>query len=63
MTRKDYVAFAKALDYQRQVAVAGSGENDEQTVINCAVAIAHVCMVDNPKFDKARFLKACGAQS
>ena len=63
MTRKDYVAIAKALDYQRQVQASGPGCGDAQTVIDCAVAIAHVMMQDNPRFDKARFLKACGVQS
>lgn len=62
MTRKDYVAIARAFDYQRQ-AVADMGAQAKQAVTDCAVAVAHVMMQDNPRFDRARFLKACGVQS
>ena len=63
MTRKDYVAIAKAFDYLRQVAGCGRDAIATQTVTDCAVAVANVMAADNPRFDRERFLKACGVQS
>lgn len=63
MSRKDYVAIAKAFDYQRQAAECLDPDTRKvayQTVADCAVAISHVLMADNPRFDKHRFLTACG---
>ena len=62
MTRKDYVAIAAAFDYQRQT-VADMGTQAQQAVTDCAAAVANVMARDNPRFDCARFLKACGVQS
>lgn len=60
MTRKDYEMIADAVrpvaegsaDAGSKVAVAVASAIAE----NLAQALAH----DNPRFDKARFLKACG---
>ena len=62
MTRKHYVAIAAAFDYQRQT-VADMGKQAQQAVTDCAVAVANVMAADNARFDRARFLKACGVQS
>ena len=47
MTRKDYILIAKAIQ-----------ESTDKTEI--AYAIATVLAADNPRFDRARFLAACG---
>lgn len=54
MTRKDYVAIAEA------IALYGSDTEDVRAV---AHAIASVMAADNPNFDRARFLDACGVRA
>jgi len=62
MTRKDYVLIAQAIkgtipgpehteDYLQGQAVGWA---------NCARSIADALSTDNPRFDRARFLAACG---
>lgn len=73
MTRKDYVAIAAVLNYQRanqeqQAALSGkhcSAEHKFSAYVVDAISrdIAEVMARDNPRFDRARFLKACGVQS
>ena len=59
MTRKDYVALAEALAGEYPV---GSGFSlgmriaDWQGIV---AAVANVLGKDNPRFDRARFLRAC----
>ena len=56
MTRKDYVLLAEALK-----AVIQSVDKPERTgALLAANEIAHCLAEDNPRFDRARFLKACG---
>lgn len=50
MTRKDYEAIAKALNGLAFSADKGASSR----------AIADVMARDNPRFDRERFLKACG---
>lgn len=59
MTRKDYVAIAEAIAVSR-----GNGVSDEwnQGVLVTAYNIADVMQADNHRFDRARFLKACGVE-
>ena len=61
MTRKDYEAIAAAIkevvDSNRWFKGNLSGTQDT------AKAVANVMAADNPRFDRARFLKACGVQS
>ena len=54
MTRKHYIAIAKAI-----------AELDLPKPNKAAVAdtIADCCQADNPRFDRARFLAACGIES
>lgn len=58
MSRKDYVALAEALkqakDKHREILGAGSVLKD------AAERIADVLQSDNPRFDRGRFLTACG---
>jgi len=64
MTKKDYEAIARAL--ARQIDAFPSAI--ENHAAHCARAqtcsnIADHCAADNPRFDRARFLKACGVES
>jgi hypothetical protein len=61
MTRKDYEAIAAALMEARFL--SGQRTEGAQAVNDAAVLICDVMAADNPRFDRARFLKACGVQS
>ena len=58
MTKKHFIQFAKYIKHTAHSEESGSCH------IDTARAMANmVCMVaagDNPKFDRARFFKACG---
>lgn len=64
MTRKDYVAIAAALkdaattEFQAQFPVSA-----DMMRLEIIGRIAGVFAQDNPRFDRARFLKACGVHS
>lgn len=67
MTRRDYVAIAAAIMNAR-AAIAGKEPQDAQGDLQDGVSYAvDYLMValgsENPRFDRARFLKACGVQS
>ena len=57
MTRRDYVTLAEALalvrPYERMLA-------GPEVWARCARNVANVLSAGNPKFDRARFLRACG---
>ena len=60
MTRKDYVAIAKV--FQHRAEMARNIQNAPSRIAHyseVAVDIADVLARDNPRFDRARFLKAC----
>ena len=59
MTKKDYIAIAQAISSQKP-AQGSSGAQFEQWG-DVANAIAGKLADDNPRFDRDRFLKACGA--
>ena len=58
MTRKDYVAIARAIYQTRQDRHDGVAT---MTLESVAERIATVMEVDNPRFDRERFIKACEA--
>lgn len=58
MTRKDYVRFAAMLKGARYYAAI-----DFRTLELIVKDTAQVFATDNPRFDRARFLKACGVES
>ena len=61
MTRKDYVAIARCV---QDNAIAFKGKFSEQAGSDAlAVRLADMLAADNARFDRARFLKACGVQS
>lgn len=57
MSRKDYVAIAAAL---RSALAAGA---EERSIAEAARRIADVMAAGNPRFDRARFLAACGVSA
>jgi hypothetical protein len=65
MTRKDYVLLARALANSLSIldnvstSPATVAARSQQWVADCT-SIANALAGDNAKFDKARFLKACG---
>ena len=67
MTRKDYVAIAAAIALTRDyIARTEPEENQIDMRDGAALAAEHIANVmaqDNPRFDRQRFLKACGVQS
>jgi hypothetical protein len=56
MTRKHYIAMAQAF---KLVKVHGG---DTDTIAKLARELASVLKVDNPRFDKDKFLTACGVE-
>ncbi len=64
MTRKDYVLIADAIAIAQAnpCHFFNGGNVDAYTngAFSVAVAIANRLAADNPAFDRARFLKACG---
>lgn len=55
MTKKDFVAIAAAIDH------AGSFSSEAaDTARTIAEMIADHAIQQNPRFDRRRFLKACG---
>ena len=60
MTKKDYVRIAAALARSKD-AFRGSDGMRVQWQEDVSV-IADALADDNPKFDRARFLKACGVE-
>jgi hypothetical protein len=74
MTRKDYVAIAAVFKAQmiRADAIYNEASNADMRargmllragMQSAAEGVCHVMAADNPRFDRARFLKACGVQS
>jgi hypothetical protein len=53
MTRKDYELIARVIRY---------AEIDERAGDRIARDFAYALAKDNPRFDRARFLKACGVE-
>jgi hypothetical protein len=57
MTRKDYILIAGALRTVRQAnSTVAHGLAIDDAALHLATRLAN----DNPRFDRARFLKACG---
>lgn len=61
MTRKDYVLIAAALK-SSQLEQFRDGAQPFQHEVSCK-RVADALATDNPRFDRDRFLKACGVQS
>lgn len=59
MTRKDYVKLAAALASVRPVGVPNYPKFYRWDLV--VAAIGDTLADDNPRFDRARFVEACGA--
>jgi hypothetical protein len=57
MTKKDYIAIAEVIRNARFSDDDGDYPSDRRSL---AGAIADVMAADNPRFDRDRFLTACG---
>ena len=60
MTRKDYVLIAKALKAQMKLSETFKEEDGMTSVANIARDLSDSFAIENPRFDRARFLSACG---
>lgn len=56
MTKKHFEAFAQVL----RPYVERADEQDRTTVLSIVETIADTFQYENPRFDRARFLRACG---
>jgi len=66
MTRKDYVAIAAVIKMERRPNSPdpkGFVAEHNNAIENIALGVSLVMQLDNPRFDRARFLKACGVAS
>lgn len=62
MTRKDYVLLAQALKQCKTDFSNRNLDHDAQHKADCNY-IAAALAAENPRFDRARFLKACGIEA
>lgn len=63
MTRKDYVEIAQILnESRRSLGVYDASEVEEinGAIDDISFEIASYCAEDNDRFDRVKFLKACG---
>ena len=61
MTRKDFTGIANAITDARKVVLEARATDDAGFALDeVSNAIADFCQTQNPNFDRARFLKACG---
>lgn len=60
MTRKDYVLIAEVFKANREDFI--EGEDGYAVIGIMAHQIANALQADNPRFDRARFLDACGVK-
>mgnify|MGYP001581387785 FL=1 len=59
MTRKDYIVIARAI---ARACTRPINPDQLSGVVHCADALADELKRDNPRFDRGRFLKACGVR-
>jgi len=60
MTRKDYELIAAAI--REEVNLWRDGSESQHMVGKTAKAISTALAKDNPRFDRDRFLRACGIE-
>jgi hypothetical protein len=66
MTRKDYIAIAKTIADERPYILRENKLLDREvsaTLDSVAMNLAEMLQRDNPRFDRDKFLTACGVQS
>jgi hypothetical protein len=62
MTRKDYVMIAEVIKTQIEMSVKFEEEESQAGAENIARDLADALQADNARFDRARFLSACGVK-
>lgn len=61
MTRKDYITIAAAIAQARQATEINRKSKDGVSAIRLtAIGMASHLLQDNPRFDRDRFMAACG---
>ena len=60
MTRKDYVMIAEVIKTQIELSLKFGEDDSRYGAENIALDLATKLSEDNPRFDRARFLSACG---
>ena len=63
MTRKDYELIAKAIKTQVELSRTFDEKGEELAVLNIARDLADALTRENPRFDRDRFMVACGLMS
>lgn len=64
MTKKDYVAIARAINEGRAETLIGDEPSTHTKAVDgVAMRIADAMEDQSDKFDRARFLKACGVNN
>lgn len=58
MTRKDYIAFAKAI--KNTLDETGETLDHSPVMQKMVQKTADVFVADNPRFDRPKFIQACG---
>jgi hypothetical protein len=58
MTRKDYEAIASVVSYVGDM--YQSQQNEYEAILTLAEGLADTLARDNARFDRSRFLEACG---
>lgn len=61
MSKKHYIAIAEAI--RSAVETCEMFETDTSGAEIAALRIADKCAADNPRFDRAHFLDACGVEN
>ena len=56
MTKKDFIALAAALKHTKPSPYVG----EYRMWRDCVIAVLEVCAKDNAKFDRWKFINACG---
>ena len=60
MTRKDYVLIAEVIKTQIELSLKFDEDDSRYGAENIAYDLASKLSQDNPRFDRDRFLVACG---
>ena len=62
MTKKDFILIAEVLAESKYLIDSQTPISAEQARVRIANATADALATTNPRFDRARFLAACGVQ-